>query len=66
MRSIWVGEARYAVEAAVCRERGIFIGSKHDSTYHAGRHRSMRGIAIGRKNYIFVGSERGGNSSATI
>jgi hypothetical protein len=28
--------------------------------------RSMRGIAIGRKNYVFVGSERGGNSAAII
>jgi len=26
----------------------------------------MRGIAIGRKNYMFVGSERGGKSAATI
>ena len=28
--------------------------------------RSMRGIAIGRKNYMFVGSERGGKSAAII
>ena len=28
--------------------------------------RSMRGIAIGRKNYIFIGSERGGKSAAVI
>lgn len=28
--------------------------------------RSMRGIAIGRKNYMFVGSERGGTSAAII
>lgn len=26
----------------------------------------MRGIAIGRKNYMFVGSERGGKSAAII
>ena len=26
----------------------------------------MRGIAIGRKNYMFVGSARGGKSVATI
>ena len=26
--------------------------------------RSMRGIAIGRKNYMFVGSKRGGKSGA--
>ena len=28
--------------------------------------RSMRGIAIGRKNYMFVVSERGGKSAAII
>jgi transposase len=28
--------------------------------------RFMRGIAIGRKNYMFVGSERGGKSAAII
>ena len=28
--------------------------------------RSMRGIAIGRKNYMFIGSERGGKSAAVI
>ena len=28
--------------------------------------RSMRGIAIGRKNYMFIGSERGGKSAAII
>ena len=28
--------------------------------------RSMRGIAIGPKNYMFVGSERGGKSAAVI
>ncbi|WGI21224.1 IS66 family transposase [Amylibacter sp. IMCC11727] len=28
--------------------------------------RSMRGIAIGRKNYMFMGSERGGQSAAII
>ena len=28
--------------------------------------RSMRGIAIGRKNYMFVGSERGGKLAAII
>ena len=28
--------------------------------------RSMRGIAIGRKNYMFAGSERGGKSAAII
>jgi len=28
--------------------------------------RSMRGIAIGRKNYMFVGSDRGGKSAAII
>lgn len=28
--------------------------------------RSMRGIAIGRKNYMFVGSKRGGKSGAII
>jgi hypothetical protein len=28
--------------------------------------RSMRGIAIGRKNYMFVGSERSGSSVAII
>jgi transposase len=28
--------------------------------------RAMRGIAIGRKNYMFVGSERGGKSAAII
>jgi transposase len=28
--------------------------------------RSIRGIAIGRKNYMFVGSERGGKSAAII
>lgn len=28
--------------------------------------RSMRGIAIDRKNYMFVGSERGGKSAAII
>ena len=28
--------------------------------------RSMRGISIGRKNYMFVGSERGGKSAAII
>jgi len=26
----------------------------------------MRGISIGRKNYMFVGSERGGKSAAII
>lgn len=28
--------------------------------------RSLRGIAIGRKNWLFVGSERGGHTAATI
>ena len=28
--------------------------------------RAMRGIAIGRKNYMFVGSERGGKPVAII
>ena len=28
--------------------------------------RSMRGIAIGRKNWLFTGSERGGKSAAII
>ena len=28
--------------------------------------RSIRGIAISRKNYMFVGSERGGKSAAVI
>jgi transposase len=28
--------------------------------------RSMRGVAIGRQNYMFIGSERGGKSAAII
>jgi hypothetical protein len=29
-----------------------------------GAERSMRAIALGRKNYLFMGSERGGKSAA--
>jgi len=28
--------------------------------------RSLRGVALGRKNYLFLGSERGGERAATM
>ena len=33
---------------------------------HNASERTLRGLAIGRKNWLFVGSEQGGHTAATI
>ena len=49
--------ARYLLEV---NSRGI-SGSRH-----SGAERSLRGVAVGRKNWMFYGSDQGGRTAAVL
>ena len=43
-----------------------YIGDGHIEIDNNAAERSLRGVALGRKNYLFAGSDAGGERAATI
>lgn len=63
-KSVLAGAIRYAISRM--KRMGPYLESGICELDNNAAERSVKGIALGRKNYMFVGSDRGGERAAAI
>ena len=63
-KSVSAGAMRYALSRMEALTR--YINNGRTEIDNNAAERSIRGIALGRKNYLFAGSDKGGNRAAAI